>query len=490
MKKTLNSPLLIILLALSLSLVYCNTGEDSKKIKNVIIMIPDGTSSALLTLARWYNDNNPLAVDPYICGMIKTHNANGTFPDSAPAATAYATGVKSNPPYIGLNSDAEPQVSVLELARRKGLATGVVATSQFAHATPAAFVCHLNAREDRGVGAFKNLAKQFIYNSPNLVFAGGEQHLHDNGYAHLLQPNKIRLITDKKAFDDTKILTDSLLWALFPDCQDSTNFMSYECDRNTTNAPSLSEMTAKAIDLLNQNKKGFFLMVEGSQIDWAAHGNDLYAAVTEFVEFDKAVAKAIEFAKKNKNTVVIIAPDHGTGGITIGNHLTSKTYSRTPIRSIIDSLKKAPWSAKRLARMQADSARKSLQTCIGWTTGGHTAEDVFLAIYAPKNARKITGVIDNSEIGQYIAKILNLGDLSKATQELFSKHTAFFSSDEIAIQNADSLVVRKNGRKFTFFSNTNKLKINGEQEVRLPSIAVHINGIYYLPRSPHYTPGR
>jgi len=471
-------------LILALSFVQITVVAQNQRIdsvKNVIIMIPDGANSALLTLARWYNDNAPLALDPYVCGMIRTHNSDGTFPDSAPAAAAYATGMKTKAPYIGINADAEPQVSVLELARRKGLATGLVATCEFPHATPANFVCHFNNREER---KYKNLAKQFIYNSPDLLFAGGEKYIHDNNYTDLLQPNKIRLITDKKAFNNTKTLSDSSLWALFPDWQGSTRFMSYECDRDTTKAPSLSEMTAKAIKLLSQNKNGFFLMVEGSQIDWAAHANDPYAVVTEFVEFDKAVAEAIKFAKEDKNTVVIICPDHGTGGISIGNNLSSRTYSRTPVRAITDSLKKIQWSDRRLAEMKADSTRKSLKTYIGWTTTGHTAEDIFLAIYAPEHIQRLTGVVDNYKIGRYIAEVLRLEDFEKITKELYTKHTEYFDKKEIISLDTNSLHVKRNGKKLVFEANSNILKIKGEKEIRLPSIVVQINGVYYLPRLP------
>ena len=477
----------ILLLILSFSLIQCTTTKEASNatVKNVIILIPDGTSSSLLTLARWYNDNNPLAVDPYICGMVKTHNADGTFPDSAPAGTSYATGVKSIPPYVGIDSSAHPRATVLELAKLKGLVTGIVVTSEFPHATPAAFVCHFNSRES---GNYTNLAKQFIYNSPNIVFAGGEAYLDKNDYKGLFEPNSIELITTVSDFDKkTELFESGSTWALFPDWKGATEHLSYECDRNPENAPSLSEMTYKAINLLSQNKNGFFLMVEGSQIDWAAHSNDPYAAVTDFVEFDKAVAIALEFAKKDKNTVVIICPDHGTGGITIGNELSSKKYSQTKIREIIDSLKLIEWSDRKLAEMQAKSTRESLKTYIGWTTTGHTAEDVFLAIYAPENVKKLSGIVDNYEIGQYIANVLNLGDLDKATEKMFTKHTAFFSEDEIiSTPKSDSLVVMKNGKELIFEANTNILKINREKEVRLPSIIVRIDEVYYLPEFEKY----
>ena len=461
---------LFTLLAVALSLLGCkHNKEEGDTVKNVIILIPDGTSVELVTLARWYNDNQPLAIDAHICGLISTHNADGKFPDSAPAATAYATGVRTIAPYIGLNSEAEPRASVLELAKRKGMATGIVATCEFPHATPAGFVCHFNARESNN---YKNLAKQFIHNSPNLVFAGGESYLAQHDYYALLEANKIKLVTHLDAFEKQNHLSDTCLWALFPDWKNSTKCLSYECDRNKATAPSLSEMTDKAIKLLSKNKNGFFLMVEGSQIDWAAHNNDTYAAVTDFLEFDKAVSVALKFAKENKNTVVIICPDHGTGGISIGNQRTGTEFiAKNPTKydninikeRIIEPLQKVKWSSRKLAEMMLknpayisedsikkyyfSSADKELvkslkniskiktdknladtiqfllsnklnhQIFMGWTTTGHTAEDVFLAIYAPANVRKISGAVNNYEIGKYIAEILKLEDFETVTFE-------------------------------------------------------------------------
>jgi len=528
---------IILLVAFSFTLLNSLHAKPKGRgaVKNVIILIPDGTSTGLVTLARWYNDN-PLAIDPFLCGMVQTYNSDGRFPDSAPTSTAYATGVKTRAPHVGIDSDGHPRASVLELAKLKGLSTGVVVTCEFAHATPADFVCHFNSRES---GKYKNLAKQFIYNSPDLLFAGGEHYLDKTGYKDLLEPNGIKLINVNNTLEFNNLqplAKPEKMWTLLPDRYGSTYNLSLECDRDKEKTPSLSEMTKKAIELLSKNKNGFFLMVEGSQIDWAAHANDPYAAVTEFIEFDKAVAEAIAFAKKDKNTAVIVCPDHGTGGLILGNQSSDggflynnpNSYGSLVIKkSLADPLKDIQWTAGKLAwtimddtsYISKDSLKKyynfsvdddfieslkaiteiktkkdltdtiqyflgrnfSLQNFIGWSTTGHTAEDVFLAIYAPEHIQRITGVVNNDSIGRYIANILNLGDLNKKTDELFKKHTAFFNDNEIISLNSDSLVVRKDGRELTFEANSNILKIKGEKERRLPSIVVCIDGVYYLP---------
>jgi len=504
--------------------------ECADTVKNVILLIPDGASMGLVTLSRWYNDNKPLAIDPLLCGMVKTHNADGKIADSAPAATAYATGVKTKAPYIGIDSNKNPRISVLELAKLKGLSTGIVATCEFPHATPAGFVCHYDNRESKN---YKNLMKQFIYSSPTLVFAGGRKHLENAGLQSLLKPNGISLITDKSSFEQLDTLPQSKksLWALFSDWQDSANYKSYECDRDTFNEPSLSEMTDKAIQLLSQNEKGFFLVVEGSQIDWAAHHNDPYAAVTDFLEFDKSVAVALDFAKKDKNTVVIVCPDHGNGGISLGTcdetifseiHKT-KTDNIDIEEDIVEPLRKIQCSARKLSELMlqdsayisCDSIAKyynfsptdsfvsildylvtetenldrvqyllgknfSIQNHIGWTTSKHTGEDVFLAVYAPENVRKIMGVVDNSNIGKYIAELLNLTDFDDVSNFFFRKHTDLF---EDAIATPDGLFIEKNGTKIIIYPNTNILKYSETIMLTMNFIAVYLNGYYYLPIS-------
>ena len=249
--------------------------------------------------------------------------------------------------------------------------------------------------------------------------------------------------------------------------------MSFDCDRDSTKEPSLSEMTQKAIDILSKNPKGFFMMVEGSQIDWAAHSNDPKAAVTDFIAFDKAVGVCLKYAKSNKNTVVIVCPDHGNGGISIGNTKSNSFYDELNIKDkIIAPLKAAKhsvvWVVENLwntidlksemsvsiptmtsfiqkeyyVNLSQDEAQNVFKTIsfgknniakkdsclnevknlltvklswesyIGWTTHGHTGEDVFLGMYHPTNDR-LTGVVDNTDIGKYIARQLGLGILPR-----------------------------------------------------------------------------
>jgi alkaline phosphatase len=497
-------------------------------------MIPDGTSIDVVTLARWYNDNKPLNIDPYICGAVRTYSIDNKIPDSAPTSTAYATGVKTRAPFIGVDSSATPRISVLELAKLQKLLTGVVVTCEFPHATPADFVCHLDNRESR---KYDNLSRQFMYNSPAVVFAGGLTYLKNNSGPDLLGTTGITLLTTVNEFNALNILPDSgkCLWALFPDWRDSTKCLSFEKDRDSTRAPALSQMTKKALQLLSGKKRGFFLMVEGSQIDWAAHFSDPLAAVTDFLEFDKAVGVAIEFAKRDRHTAVIICPDHSTGGMSIGNFRSNTDilgknpdkYENININErIIDSLKQIKWTGRKLAEMMladrsyisADSLQKyyhfkpqdelvtsldsvsrmapqasltdtlqqmigrgfSDRNFIGWTTSGHTAEDMFLAVFTPKRAEKKTGVVENYEIGRYIASLLKLGNIDTLTKEYYCRHTELFSDKE-AIVSPDSIIISRNNLRGVVQKNTNRLLLNGT-EIRLPTIAVFLNNAFYLPK--------
>jgi alkaline phosphatase len=538
--------ILIFLLVLRL-LPVMSQNSDPSEIRNVILLIPDGTSADLITLSRWFNNNRPLAVDEIICGLVKTHSIDNRFPDSAPTSTAYATGVKSVSGYIGVDSSGSPQITVMELARLKGLATGIVVTCEYPHATPADFVCHFPDRRNYNI-----LTGQFLNNSPDIVFAGGKGMLEraNNGQSLIDFHNAgYRLITNKEAFERLTYQKDSIVWALFADWKGDTEYKSYQCDiENQAKEPSLSEMTAKAIEMLSQNKQGFLLVVEGSQIDWACHNNDPYAAVTEFLEFDKAVGKALDFAGSNRSTAVIVCPDHGNGGLSIGNvqsHTSFITknqsqYDKIDIpEKIIAPLKEIRCSARKLTEwMLSDSGyinpdtlkqyyhitdplialkikqllktfpAKSLSDTIqfllgssysaanfiGWTSTGHTAEDVFLGAYIPEGHEKISGVIDNTQIAHYISGFLKLGNLMDSTKKYFCR-TEILLDDDKAINSMvtpDSLVIQKKSTQMTVYANTRDFTIQSPgssvKKHILPTLAVRIddrkkNPVYYLPKT-------
>lgn len=522
-KATIISILLILCLVFS-TIVFASqdSNEQSNKVKNVILMIPDGMTIAHTTLARWYQGGEPLAMDEIACGLVRTYSANNPITDSAPAATAYATGYKTQNRYLSIypeissmpgvgqveeNDFFKPIVTILEAAKKLGKATGLVVTCQFPHATPAAFAAHTDNRND-----YEGIAEQMVYNQVDVVLGGGwkyidknqrkdkedlVQYLRDNGF----------VVTNK--WEDLKKETPRKVWGLF-----ALDAMHYDFDRSGTGEPSLAEMTEKALQILSKNKNGFFLMVEGSQIDWASHANDPVGVVSEVLAFDKAVKVALDFAKSRDDTAVIIASDHNNGGMTLGNYSAKvdsvllndflkyiKKAKRTGsgiedllgnnrtdenIKKIvsqyygvdnltqdeIDAIKKAP--AGRLNYVLGPIISK--RSYIGWTTNEHTGEEVVLYAYHP-NGYVPHGVIDNTEVCDYMAEILGI-DLGSFNENSYISNVdleekGYDVTIDTSNPNNIQLVISSKGKTYIVPQNKNVV-IEGNKQYIFKYVSVYI----------------
>jgi alkaline phosphatase len=287
----------------------------------------------------------------------------------------------------------------------------------------------------------------------DVVLGGGYKFLTPQGRTDkedmisVIRERGYDLVTTPEAMSKS---TSGKLWGMFSDTA-----MAYEMDRDAAKEPSLADMTSKAIQVLSKNNKGFFLMVEGSKVDWAAHANDPIGIISDVLAFDAAVKVALDYAKASGNTAVIAVTDHGNGGISIGSQETTKSYDKEPLSTFIDPLLKAKLTGEGLEKkFNADMSNvkevmaeyfgitdltadeiKSIQSAkkgsmnyavgpmiskrarIGWTTGGHTGEDVVLYTYAP-NGDRLFGVVDNTDIAKYIARVLGL-DLAALNKQLF-----------------------------------------------------------------------
>ncbi|MBG9812808.1 alkaline phosphatase [Bacillus endophyticus] len=507
--------------------------KQGKKPENVIMMVMDGTSSTATTLARWYK-GEPLAMDEIMTGGVRTYPAESAITDSAPAGTAMATGNKSNSGYVGVlpslvNSPGLEQISeedkfrpvanIMEGAERTGRATGIVATSEIQHATPAAFSAHHADRDN-----FEVLGEQQVYQDMEVVLGGGKESLQPGTDEKSRTDNEdlVKVIQEKDYdFVETK---DELLnsksnkiWGSF-----SNNDLAYDMDREKTNPeqPTLAEMTSKSIETLSKDKDGFSLFVEGSKTDWAAHANDPIGMVSDVLAFDAAVAEAVEFAKKDGNTTVIAVTDHGNSGISIGNSNTTKGYDTTSVAKYIEPLKKAKMTIEGatsqlkddlsnleeiaalygLENLTSDEKEKlkAAQTKeevgpilskllanranIGFTTGGHTGEDVFLYAYGP---HKPSGLIDNTDIAKTMAKAMGF-DLKELTDELFLDAESAFKkvNATVKIDKTDEtnpvLVVTRKNVKAELPVNKDIIRIKGK-EYELDSVIVESNGKFYVP---------
>lgn len=541
LKKGLLIGLSLSLLVSSLTLTNAATQNvQNTEIKNVIFLIPDGMSTAGTTLARWYNGGKPLAMDEMASGLVKTYWAAGPITDSAPAATALATGYKSTENFISVAPDKidipgytpksqvaprMPVATVLEGAKLAGKSTGLIATSEISHATPACFAAHTASRKEE-----ENITEQLLNHDVDVVLGGSTFYMtaeNRKDGEDLISEAKEKgydYVTTPEAMMNSK---SNKLWASFANMD-----LSYDFDRKNTVEPSLEQMTTKAINVLSKNKNGFFLMVEGSKIDWAAHGNDTVGVISDVLAFDKAVKAALDFAKKDKHTIVIACTDHGNGGITIGNSNTNSNYSSVALDAFISPLKKASLTAEGVAikiyenktvsprviiagyyglsditdeeyklveaalKLDADknitNGKESnvkmvlaqllnKRANIGWDTTGHTGEDVTLYTYAP-NGQRLTGVVENTQIAEYISMSLGfrLEEVSKKlfidASEAFRAKGATVTVDYSDINNL-VMTVEKGEDTYTFHVNKNYAFVNDE-EVALRGTTVFTDKFY------------
>jgi len=255
---------------------------------------------------------NPCNMERFaVGGFLKTHSADRYVTDSAAGATAYATGYKTNNKFLSVAPDSQSLKTVLEYAEELGKSTGIVVTCEFTHATPAAFVSHMDSRNK-----YHEIAAQIV-NSDIDVIMGGAKGMHtadqkdletneENDYLYKKLAQKMKIVTDTSAFRALKDV-DKLAYFYDPDVPGKFNERPI----------SLKEMTQKAIEILSKNASGFFLMVEGSQIDWASHDNEIDNIIGEIRDFDDAIGAGLDFAETDKNTLVIVTADHETGGLAL-----------------------------------------------------------------------------------------------------------------------------------------------------------------------------
>ena len=519
---------------------------QNDKVKNIILMIPDGTSLSAVSAARWYQRyNNPdkpnLHIDPYICGTILTYSSNAPIGDSAPTTSTYMTGYPSRPGHVSTHPVSDPENDIVpldpakayqplmtawEAARlTKDKTVGLVFTCEFPHATPADCMAHSYNRSK-----YEWIAPQMAHNQIDVVIGGGNKYLSEKDEAYL-KSNGYTVLRDD--LGGLRNHSGNKLWALFGESD-----MDYDIDRNPAEQPSIAEMTQKAIEKLSRNESGFVLMVEGSKIDWAAHANDAAAIITDMIAFDEACGVAFDFAKKNGETLVIVVPDHGNSGISIGSSkcsnysaltkddlfaniskyktsvdgLMSKLHDTPPnqLKEVIleltgievsdeeyeTMLKCKDYNQSSLSaeeRMYGSNLSRIIakildnHTCFGFTTGGHTGEEVFLAVYSP-TPNRMMGHHTNIELNHYLRKSLGLEQsLEELTETYFAKHMDVFKDYACTITEKAGipvLEVKNKKIKLEITPNTSIVKHNNK-DIQLESVIIYVdkNNTFYLPES-------
>jgi alkaline phosphatase len=314
-RKNLYTLVILLITSTIITSVDSCTGPQ-KNPKNIIVLIGDGMGVAHVYAAMSVSAQ-PLNMEqfPY-SGFSITYSANNYVTDSGAGGTAIACGIKANNYSIGMTPDSVAVPSIIEMAHMNGLATGVVSTSAITDATPASFVAHNMDRFNS-----EAIAEEFLKGSLDIFLGGGEDYFRK-------RKDERDLTTDLQkqgfdvvyTYDELKASNSNKIAGLFakqhlPPMQEGRD-------------DALSTMTTKAIETLSKDKDGFFLMVEGAQIDFVSHANDTIYTVLETIDFDNAVGAALEFAKADKRTLVIVTADHETGGLVIpGGDLMDKTIS-------------------------------------------------------------------------------------------------------------------------------------------------------------------
>jgi alkaline phosphatase len=528
----------LVALSFTVPTAWAGKKENNGRNKNVIVMVPDGCDETVQTVARWYK-GEPLQLDKMKSGAQKVHMANSIIPGSAAASTAFATGHKTTVRFLGVGPRTDdlltgfeptadpyaPVASILEAAKQKGMATGIVVTCRVTHATPAGFGVHI---QDRGWD--NDIMEHMVYNNIDVVFGGGFRHLIPEGTSYLttfgdtwngrrtdgdnlyqeLLDRGYQFVDNK---DDMFALTSGKVWGLFDD-----SHMQPDIDRQyfAEHEPSLAEMVEKAIEILSQDKDGFFLMVEGPQVDWAGHNNDPIYMTTDFIAFDDAVKVACDFADMDGKTVVMAYPDHNTGGMKIGHYYTAMPYTGTTIEDLVEPLKGMNITSGGLtAMMGGDYSIANIQekvkeywsldiseeeaqdildyeaaagvsfnyalahvisiyyTAIGWTTHGHNGETVPFWVHGG-GYRK--GVIDNTELANIAAHEMKM-KLKQVSKRLYVDLDDVTMDYEIVGNPAlgsygllNNLVLKVNGAEFPI---SKDYMVYGGETIQLPGITVY-----------------
>jgi alkaline phosphatase len=283
-----------------------NISLEVKKPKNIILLIGDGMGLSQVSTAIYYKKGQQNFDRFNTIGLSKTSSASDLITDSASGATVFSTGIKTYNGAIGVDKDTISVPTIVEQLSKEGYSTGIISTSSIQHATPASFYAHVKSRR-----LYEDITT-FAPNSGVNFFAGGGLKFFNK------RKDGKDLLAEMKA-KGYEVFTDQL-----PKTPSEKNEIILLAEDGM---PKMSEgrgdflpnATKLALEKLSKNEKGFFLMVEGSQIDWAGHDNDADYLIQELLDFEKTLGVALDFAKQNGETLIIVTADHETGGYTLAS---------------------------------------------------------------------------------------------------------------------------------------------------------------------------
>jgi alkaline phosphatase len=405
-KPVRKKPFLSALLFLSILLVLASfTAKKEYQIKsgppstaeNIIFMVPDGMGLTDVTAARIFkhgSEGGKLYLETLsTIGYQRTHSADSSVTDSAAAASAWASGDKFRNGEISCHDDDQdgkceptPTPTILETAKEKGKSTGLVVTSTVTHATPAAFGAHVPWRDCE-----KEIARQYIQvTGVDVILGGGLKHFNSTGkqadkcgtfgnFIAEAENNGYDVVYTWKELDSAVAKGSKKILGLFSLKGKTPELFRVNPAKNyKKEEPTLPQMTAAALKTLEKDEDGFFLLVEGSQIDWANHRNNVAYQVGETLAFDAAVQVVLnwidEKPSRRQQTLVIIAPDHETGGFAINDTSKGKYQPGDLVHG-------------------------------AWTTKGHTAGDVLIWSQGP-GSEYLGRAVDNTDIYIVMREVL------------------------------------------------------------------------------------
>ena len=349
---------LLLFLAIALTSWTCNNkiqdNTPAAKAKNVILLIGDGMGMPQISSIYHFGDAPPAFNRFKNIGLHENAPSDKKITDSAAGATAISAGVQTYNGAIGVDDKKEAVKTILETAEEKGLKTGVVSTSSVTHATPASFYAHVEQRKMQ-----EEIAVYLAEGGVDFVAGGGYKWfgMRTDGKDYLKVMSDRNYLVDTNQLATSYDINEQYVFLLAPDGMPKMQ---------QGRGDFLPQATQAALDYLGQSKDGFFLVVEGSQIDWGGHANDAEYIIEEMKDFNKAVHIALDYAEKKGNTLVVVTADHETGGFAL---------SGTLVRKQSDYSKITPT----------------------FSTGGHTAALIPVFAKGP-GAERFRGVYRNTEI--------------------------------------------------------------------------------------------
>jgi alkaline phosphatase len=294
---------------------------STKKVKNIILLIGDGTSLAQLYAGYTANKGALNLFQMMNIGLSKTSSYDNYITDSAPGSTAISSGIKTNNRFVGVDHTGKAVPLIPMIAAKRKIKTGLITCGDIADATPADFYAHQSSRDDA-----KAILKDLLNSPVDILMGSGDESLNNVGI--LKESDKAKIGDDITSELKTKYQLVSSTDSVNENVKDKWIVIEKKAGLSMLDGRGnwLQQAFTKTLNILSKNKEGFFMMAEGAQVDYGGHDNNIGYVATEVMDFDKTIGDALRFADKNGETLVIVTADHETGGLTLLDGDYNKGY--------------------------------------------------------------------------------------------------------------------------------------------------------------------